>query len=102
MTAIPSSRRGRAYETNASVAGRSRGGNPARPPRRSWAFGLTLPFLMLLMFGPMDFLKALHGWQHVSVSVRAAWSKVRRRTIGSWNRGENVDATASPLFSQES
>ncbi len=101
MVAIPISRRGQGYETNASVAGRSRGADPARPPRSTRAFGLTLPFLMLLMFGPMDFLKALHGWQHVSVSVRAAWSKVRRRTIGNWARGDSVRPAASPLFSQE-
>jgi hypothetical protein len=56
---------------------------------------------MLLMFGPMDFLKAVHGWQHVSLSARAAWSRLKRRTIGSWSRSETAGGTGAALFPQQ-
>jgi hypothetical protein len=55
---------------------------------------------MLLMFGPMDFLKAVHGWQHVSLSTRAAWCRLKRRTIGTWIRSE-TDSTEAQLSPQQ-
>ncbi len=89
------------YGANASGAGRRGGAVLARRAGKARTFRAGLPFLMLLMFGPMDFLKAVHGWQHVSVSVRAAWSRLKRRTIGNRIRSEAAGPTAPPLFPQE-